>query len=159
MNHKAVEYKAAQCHLKENIMKKLLLIISILVLALLLIGCMDIEGMVRDTIEEALEGLGGNYTIEVGGTEGLDFSGSYEAVYAAYNPENGVALSTESYNVTGNVSEEYTVDGAIAVVTMFQKRDVMGTLEVRIWRGAELVDSAETTEPWGAVLVTALKGD
>jgi len=40
---------------------------------------------------------------------------------------------------------------------MFQKLSVNGTLEVEILRGGVVVDSASTTEPFGAVLVTAVK--
>jgi len=42
---------------------------------------------------------------------------------------------------------------------MFQKQAVNGTLEVEIWKGSTKVDSAVTTDPWGAVLVTAIEED
>jgi hypothetical protein len=140
-------------------MKRLLLLISILTLVLLPIGCADIGSMVEDTIEDALEGLRADYTIEVGGTAGLNFSGRYVLVNAAYDPDTYVVFSTDSYDVSGNVSEQYTVEDAISVGGMFQKQAVNGTLEVEIWRGGELVDSASTTDPWGAVLITAVKED
>lgn len=140
-------------------MKRLLLLISILALVLLPIGCMDIEGMIRDTIEDALEGLKSTYTLEVGGTAGLNFSGRYVVVSADYDPETWVAFSSDSYDVTGNVSEQYTVEDAISVGGMFQKQTEEGTLEVEIWRGGDLIDSAVTTDPWGAVLVTAIEED
>jgi hypothetical protein len=140
-------------------MKRLLLLISILTLVLLPIGCADIGSMVEDTIEDALEGLRADYTIEVGGTAGLNFSGRYVVVNAAYDPDTYVVFNTDSYDVSGNVSEQYTVEDAISVGGMFQKQAVNGTLEVEIWRGGELVDSASTTDPWGAVLITAVKED
>jgi hypothetical protein len=140
-------------------MKRLLLLISILTLVLLPIGCMDIGGMVEDTIEDALTGLRADYTIEVGGTAGLNFSGRYVVVNADYDPDTYVGFSTDSYDVSGNVSEQYTIEDAISVGGMFQKQAVNGTLEVEIWRGGELVDSASTTDPWGAVLITAVKED
>ena len=140
-------------------MKRILLLISILALVLVPIGCADIGSMVEDTIEDALEGLRADYTIEVGGTAGLNFSGRYVVVTGAYDPDTYVALSSDSYNVTGNVSEQYTVEDAISVGGMFQKQAVNGTLEVEVWSGGELVDSASTTDPWGAVLVTAIKED
>jgi hypothetical protein len=140
-------------------MKRLLLLISILTLVLLPIGCADIGSMVEDTIEDALEGLRADYTIEVGGTAGLNFSGRYVVVNAAYDPDTYVVFNTDSYDVSGNVSEQYTVEDAISVGGMFQKQAVNGTLEVEIWRGGELVDSANTTDPWGAVLITAVKED
>jgi len=144
---------------KEDIMKKLLLLISILALVLVPIGCTDIGSMIEDTIEDALEGLRADYTIKVGGTAGLNFSGSYVVVTAAYDPDTYVALSSDSYDVTGNVSEQYIVEDAISVGGMFQKQAVNGTLEIEIWRGSDLIDSAVTTDAWGAVLVTAIKED
>ena len=140
-------------------MKRLLLLISILALVLVPIGCADIGSMVEDTIEDALEGLRADYTIEVGGTAGLNFSGRYVVVTAAYDPDTYVVFSSDSYDVSGNVSEQYTVEDAISVGGMFQKQDMNGTLEVEIWSGGELIYSAVTTDPYGAVLVTAIKED
>lgn len=140
-------------------MKRLLLIISILALVVLPIGCMDVESMIEDQITEALEGLSSTYTIKVGGTAGLNFSGRYVVASAAYDPETWVAFSSDSYDVSGNVSEQYTVEDAISVGGMFQKQAVNGTLEVEIWKGSTKVDSAVTTDPWGAVLVTAIEED
>ena len=140
-------------------MKRLLLLISILALVLVPIGCADIGSMIEDTIEDALEGLRADYTIKVGGTAGLNFSGRYVVVSAAYDPDTYVVFSTDSYDVSGNVSEQYTVEDIISVGGMFQKQAVNGTLEVEIWRGGELIDSDETTDPWGAILVTAVKED
>lgn len=140
-------------------MKRLLLIIPIIALVLLPIGCMDVESMLEDQITEALEGLSSTYTIKVGGTAGLNFSGRYVVASAAYDPETWVDFSSDSYDVSGNVSEQYTVEDVISVGGMFQKQAVNGTLEVEIWRGGELIDSDETTDPWGAVLVTAVKED
>jgi hypothetical protein len=137
-------------------MKKLLLVISILALILLPIGC-SAQNMMKDTIESMLTGLTATYTIEVGGTEGLNFSGEYVVVTAEYDPVNYVASNSHSYNVSGNVSAEYTAENAISVVGMFQKKSEEGTLEVKILEGEELVDSANTSDPWGAVLVTAAK--
>ena len=140
-------------------MRRLLLLISISALVLVPIGCTDTGSMIGDTIEDALEGLRADYTIEVGGTAGLNFSGRYVVVTAAYDPDAYVTLSSESYDISGNVSKQYTVEDAISVGGMFQKQAVNGTLEVEIWKGGELVDSASTTDPWGAVLVTAIKED
>jgi hypothetical protein len=39
---------------------------------------------------------------------------------------------------------------------MFQKKSEEGTLEVKILKGEELIDSANTSDTWGAVLVTAV---
>ena len=140
-------------------MKRLLLLISILALVLVPIGCTDIGSMIEDTIEDALEGLRADYTIDVGGTAGLNFSGRYVVVTAAYDPDTYVVFSSDSYDVSGNISKQYTVEDAISIGGMFQKQAVNGTLEVEIWKGGDLIDSDETTNPWGAVLVTAIKED
>lgn len=133
----------------------LLLLISILALVLVPIGCTDIGSM----IEDALEGLSADYTIKVGGTAGLNFSGEYVVASAAYDQETWVVFNSTSYDVSGSVSKQYIVEDVISVAGMFQKQAVNGTLEVEIWKGSTKVDSAVTTDPWGAVLVTAIKGD
>jgi hypothetical protein len=79
-------------------MKRLLLLIPILALIALPIGCADIGGMIESTIEEALEGLSADYTITVGGTEGLNFSGRYVVVTGAYDPDTYVAFNSTSYD-------------------------------------------------------------
>jgi hypothetical protein len=136
-------------------MKKLLLIISILGLVLVPMGCnVSIQGM----IENALAGISANYTIEVTDTEGFNFTGRYVVVQAGYDPVNYVALNSTSYDVVSeNVSKEYTVTNAIEVGGMFQKLSAgNATLMVRILKGGSEVDSATTTEPFGAVLVMAV---
>jgi len=75
-------------------MKRLLLLIPILALIALPIGC----AMIESTIEEALEGLSADYTITVGGTEGLNFSGRYVVVTGAYDPDTYVAFNSTSYD-------------------------------------------------------------
>jgi hypothetical protein len=138
-------------------MKRLLLLISILALALVPIGCIDIIGMIKGvagvTIEEVLKGLTSTYTIKVDGTAELNFSGEYMVVTTAYDAENRVAFSSDPISVEGQVPKQYIVTDATAVAGMFQKQTEEGTLRVEIWRGGVLIDSAETTDPWGAVLV------
>jgi len=143
-------------------MKRFLLSISIVALVLVLIGC-DVQNIAQSTIEDTLEANRATYTIEVSGTEGLNFTGRYVVLNANYDPVNYVAFSSDSYDVSGNVSREYTTSDVLAVEGMFQKLSGGNeTLEVKIWRGAvgtgTLVDSASTTNPDGAVLVTAIKG-
>jgi hypothetical protein len=142
-------------------MKRFLLIISILALVLVPIGgCAG--NVIQSTIESALAGISANYTIEVTDAEGFNFTGRYVVVTAEYDPVNYVALNSTPYDVVSeNVSKEYTVNDAIEVGGMFQKLSPGNeTLEVKIWRGAvgtgTLVDSANTTEPFGAVLVMAV---
>jgi len=140
-------------------MKRLLLLISILALALVPIGCnVNVQGMIQNAIENALAGLRANYTIEVTDTEGFIFTGRYVVVTAAYDPVNYVALDSTSYDVVSeNISRQYTVTNAISVGGMFQKLSVNGTLTVKILKDSVEVDSASTMEPFGAVLVTAVK--
>ena len=142
-------------------MKKLLLMSSILALVLVPIGC-SVQNMLQSTIESALTGISANYTIEVTDTEGFNFTGRYVVVTAAYNNITYVALNSTSYPVVSeNVSQEYTVTNAVEVGGMFQKLSGGNeTLDVKIWRGAvgtgTVADSANTTEPFGAVLVMAI---
>ena len=135
-------------------MKKLWSIILTLSLILLPVGC-GTPDMIGDTIESMLAQFTANYTIEIGGTEGLDFSGEYVVVTQEYDPVNYVVSYSYTYNVSGSVPAQYTDENAISVVGMFQKKNEEGTLEVRILKGEALVDSASTSDPWGAVLVTA----
>jgi hypothetical protein len=142
-------------------MKRLLLVISIVALVFVPIGC-NVQNMMQSTIESMLAANRATYTIEVSAAEELSFAGRYVVLNATYDPVNYVAFSSDSYDVSGNVSEEYTAPDALAVEGMFQKLSAGNeTLEVRIWRGAvgtgTLVDSASTTNPYGAVLVTAIK--
>ena len=138
-------------------MKRLLLLISILTLVLLPIGCVNTEGMIRNTIEDALEDLASTYTIKVcSNTTGLNFSGEYVVVNAAYDPETWVVYSSDSIPVEGQVPQEYTVHDVISVGGMFQKQSVNGTLEVEIWKEGDLIDSSETADPWGAVFVMTI---
>ena len=135
-------------------MRKLSSMILIFSLILLPIGC-GAPDMMKDTIESMLAQFTANYTIEIGGTEGLNFSGEYVVVTQEYDPVNYVVSYSYSYDVSGTVPAQYTDENAISVVGMFQKKNEQGTLEVKILRGEEIVDSASTAGPWGAVLVTA----
>jgi hypothetical protein len=136
-------------------MKRLLSILSVLALVLLPIGCSD-QDMIKDTIESMLAQFTVTYTIAINGTEGLNFSGEYVVLTQEYDPVNYVVSYSYSYNVSGNVPAQYTAENAVSVVGMFQKRSEEGTLEVKILKGDELIDSANTSDTWGAVLVTAV---
>lgn len=135
-------------------MKRLLLIISILALVLVPIGC--VQSTIQSTIENALAGVSANYTIQVTDTEGFNFTGRYVVVTAQYDPTNYVAISSTPNDVDlENVSKEYTVLNAVEVGAMFQKLSENGTLVVEILKGGVVVASDTTTDPYGAVLVTA----
>lgn len=142
-------------------MKRLILAISILALVLLPMGCgIDVEGMIRSTVEGMLEDLTTTYTIKVSGNIGANFTGEYEVVKAAFDEETWVNFSTDSHSVDGEIPPagytEYAASDAVSVVAMFQKQDEDDALlRVEIWKGDELVDASETDLPWGAVLVVA----
>jgi hypothetical protein len=137
-------------------MKKLLLIVSIVALVLVPIGCAG--NVIQSTIENALAGISANYTIKVTDAEGFNFTGRYVVVTAEYDPVNYVAFNSSSYDVSDNVSQEYTVLNAIQVGGMFQKGSAGNeTLEVQILKDGVPVDSDITELPFGAVLVTAVK--
>ena len=141
-------------------MKRLLLAASVIALVLLPVGCVDVESMTRDAIEGMLEELTVTYTIKVSGNIGSNFTGQYDVVSAEFDPETWMDFNSDSYEVEGQIPPagyiEYTTDEAISVVGVFQKHgEDDELLMVELWRATELVDSSETTAPWGAVLVAA----
>lgn len=130
-------------------MKRLLLIISILALALLPIGC--------NIIENILEGLMSDYTIKVSSNvTGLNFTGVWYVVTGTYNSETGnVDFDWVNHPVEGQIPPagyiEYTADDAISALGWFQKLTADNTtlLRVEIWSGGDLTQWDETTDPWG----------
>ena len=137
-------------------MKRLLLLISILALVLLPMGCVDVEGITQGVIDNITQQATGTYTIKVGGTEGLNFTGEYLARFFEMNPDTGtIDYSTDSYSVEGQVPKEYSFE-AMTAGGLFQKQTGNETLlKVEIWKDGVLKDSANTTDPWGAVMVAA----
>jgi hypothetical protein len=136
-------------------MKRLLLLIAILALLLLPMGC--IEGIINSRAKAIIQDYMGNYTIKVGGTAGLNFTGEYEAWLFHYNPDPRSCVYTkDSYIVEGQVPEEYTFEAASTAV-FFQKQtdDWWTTLSIEIWRDDVFVARRETTDPWGFVWVIA----
>ena len=135
-------------------MKRLLLLIPILALLLLLMGCGDIDSIINNRVNYMIEGWTGTYTIQVGGTVGLNFTGEYEAWLFHFDPDTqSLSYSKDSYSVEGQVPEEYTFVGG-STAAFFQKRTGGDeTLRVEVWRGEVLVSRKETTDPWGAVWI------
>lgn len=79
---------------------------------------------------------------------------------AEFDRETWVDFNSDSYEVEGQIPPagymEYTTDEAISVVGVAQKQgEDDELLMVELGRATELVDSSETTAPWGAVLVAA----
>jgi hypothetical protein len=136
-------------------MKRLLLLVPILALLLLPLGCGGLEeGIINSMVSDMMQKIQGNFTIEVGGTEGLNFTGEYEVWFLHYDPDTqSVVYTKDSYTVDGQVPEVYTCEGN-AVAVMFQKQsDDYGELGVEIWRDEEEVAWRWTSEPWGVVWV------
>jgi hypothetical protein len=135
-------------------MKRLLLLIPILALLLLPMGCLDAEAIEQDVVDQITQQTTGTYTIKVGGTAGLYFTGEYRAYFYEVDPDTHVVDYTFSeFLVEGQVPEEYTFEAMVAG-GLFQKQTGDGTLlRVEIWKDGVLQDSASTTDPWGAVMV------
>jgi hypothetical protein len=134
-------------------MKRLLLFILIFVLLLFPIGCVDVEGIIQDVVDNMTQQTTGTYTIKVGGTNGLYFTGEYMARFFELDPYTWeMDYTTTYYNVEGQVPEEYTFE-AMQAGGVFQKLTGDETLlRVEIWKDGVLQDSADTTDPWGAVM-------
>lgn len=135
-------------------MKTLLLLIPILALLLLSTGCVDTEQITQDVIDKLTQHATGTYTIKVGGTAGLYFTGEYQVNFYEYHSDtDSWDFNWNSYSVQGQVPAEYTFEAMVAG-GMFQKQTGDGTLlRVEIWKEGVLQDSASTTDPWGAAMV------
>ncbi|MDH4269591.1 MAG: hypothetical protein OEV52_04765 [Dehalococcoidia bacterium] len=138
-------------------MKKLLLLVPILALLLLPMGCEGIEeGIINSMFSDMLEKLTGNFTIKVGGTDGLNFTGEYEVWFLHYDPDTeSIVYTKDSYTVEGQVPEQYTFEGDVTTVIFQKQTGDYSLLTVEIWRDEELLADTwrETSEPWGAVWV------
>lgn len=142
---------------KEDIMNRLLLIVLILGLTLLPIGCG--QDIIRNYMDETLGAYVADYRIVVASDPGLGFFGRYAVVTAVYDPQTqGVSFLWNLNEVEEEIPAEgymvYAAHDAISVVGSFQKRtgDETG-FSVEIWRGGELIQQDETTDPWGMVMV------
>jgi hypothetical protein len=135
-------------------MKSLLLLVAILTLLLLLVGCVDTQQMTQDVIDKITQHTTGTYTIKVGGTPGVYFTGKYRVNFYEYHSDTDTwDYITNGYTTEGVVPKEYTLEAMVAG-GMFQKETGDGTLlQVEIWKDGVLRDSAQTTDPWGAVFV------
>lgn len=136
-------------------MKRLLLLVPILALLLLPMGCGGVgEGIINSMISDMMEKLTGNFTIKVGGTDGLNFTGEYEVWFLHYDPDTESIVHTkDSYTIEGQVPEEYTFESN-AAAAIFQKRtDDYSLLRLEIWRDEVLLAWRETTDPFGVVWV------
>jgi len=135
-------------------MRRFLLLIAVLALLVLPMGCMDTEQIAQDWVDKMTLHTTGTYTIKVGGTAGLYFTGEYQVNFLEYDSAtDSVNGTTNWYTTEGVVPKEYTFE-AMAAGGFFQKQTGDGTLlKVEIWKEGVLQDSASTTDPWGAVMV------
>jgi hypothetical protein len=135
-------------------MKRLSLLIGILALLLLPMACVDQEQITQDVVDSVTENTIGNYTIKVGGTAGLRFTGEYQVNSYSYDLDTDSFESfPDWYSVEGEVPAKYTFEAMVAG-GLFQKLTGYETLlTVEIWKDGVLQDSASTASPWGAVMV------
>jgi hypothetical protein len=137
-------------------MKRLLLLIPILALLLLPMGCggVDTERIAQDAVDKIIQHTTGTYTIKVGGTAGLYFTGQYEVDFYEYHVDtDSWNYTTNRYNTKGQVPAEYTFEAMVAGGLFYKGTDDGSLLRVEIWKDGVLQDSASTTDPWGAVMV------
>ena len=135
-------------------MKRLLLLMAILAVLLLPMGCVDTQQTTQDVIDKITQHAMGTYTIKVGGTAGLYFTGEYQVNFYEYHSDtDSWNYTPNTYSTEGQVPAEYTFKAMVAG-GMFQKQTDDGRLlRVEIWKDGVLQDSASTTDPWGAVMV------
>ncbi len=86
----------------------------------------------------------GKFSIQVSGTPGAGFSGSYMTVTA-----DGKSVSK---SVEGAVPATYEVDGSMVSVA-FQKKAEKGKLVVKIMKGDKVAAESETEAAYGMVTV------
>jgi len=133
-------------------MKRLLLFIPILALLLLPMGC--IEGVISSRFNALIQDATGDYTIKVGGTVGLNFTGEYEAWLFHFKPDTqSIVYTKESYIVEGQVPSEYTFEGASTAVIFQKQTGDLTLLRVEVWKDEVLLEWHETTDPWGCVWI------
>lgn len=133
-------------------MKRLLLLVPILALLLLPMSCGGVQSIIDRMASDAIAEFTGEWTIKVGGTDGLNFTGEYEVWFLHYDPDDEkIAYTKDSYTVEGQVPEEYTFEG-MAVALFFQKQsDGYEELRVDIFVDEELTGWEWTTYPWGVL--------
>jgi len=81
------------------------------------------------------------YTIEILGTEGIEFSGS-------------IGGGGNSRSIDGSVPSIYTVEGWPAVAVI-QKKGASGTLKVIMKKGDKILNEQETSAAYGVVTVSS----
>jgi hypothetical protein len=89
---------------------------------------------------ESLKFIESEYIIKVTGTPGVNFKGNYTLPGSTIKP----------VQVNGTVPAEYKAKG-IAVICVFRKLDVEGTLKVEVIKDKMVVDSSETSKPLGVI--------
>jgi hypothetical protein len=102
---------------------------------------------------EPIELTESDFTIEVSGDEGLEFSGSY----CEWGKTNVVRLNMVSGSVRcvfdGTVPARYSARGFTISYT-FQKKGKFGVLKVRILKEGKIVAESSTSSAYGVVSAT-----
>ena len=114
---------------------KSLIFVFLLVCIIALAGCTSVSAQVA------------TYTIEVSGTDGLKFAGSY----------GGITLEGETVtqSVDDTVPATYTVRGTSETIVYcsFKKQVEAGTLNVQIFKDGQLATQAGTADVFGSVIL------
>jgi len=88
--------------------------------------------------------LESDFTVEISGTSGLRYSGSYMVT--------STTGKSASKSVEGKVPGQYNVTGNIVSVS-FQKKSESGSLKVQILKGGNVVAETETSAAYGVASV------
>jgi hypothetical protein len=116
-----------------------ILLLLLMSTALILSGCSD-----------GILDMGSDFTIKVGGTEGLKFKGHFAITETPANPN--------LQHVEGKVPAQYKGKGLMALC-LFRKTAPAGSLTVEIIKGEKVVTQGETIIPYGIVsLKTPIPG-
>lgn len=91
---------------------------------------------------EGLRQLESDYILKVTGTPGINFNGGFTFP--------GASGSVKPAHVEGRVPAEYKGRG-ITAICVFRKADAKGILKVEIIKDKAVVDSSETSEPFGVI--------
>lgn len=119
---------------------KVLKWVGIVVVGLIAIGF--ISAMLGDKPATTTGGDKAKFSVQVSGTTGTAFTGSYMTVTV-----DGKSVSK---SVEGTVPASYDLDGSIVSVS-FQKKTESGKLAVKIMKGDKVAAESETEAAYGMV--------
>jgi len=126
-------------------MRKGAWLLTVAALVLLLVVGAGVVGCLTESSEVSTDT---KFTIQVSGTMGLQYEGSYLGF-------DGKGQSA-SRSVSGAVPSRYTVRGTM-VSAAFNKQSQSGTLTVEIFEGGKRVAYSTTHAPYGVVSVSFIR--